>query len=96
MSDSGDQVADQARFVAREFIARWARETGEVLSAIVTDRMLFACEMGYLRGRTDGTRDAMRVHQGPRVSAQERDSLGVDNELPQACAACAKGEEEDK
>ena len=43
---------DQARFAAREFVARWARETGEGegLSAVVTDRMLFAYEMGFLRG----------------------------------------------
>ena len=58
MIPSSDQVNDQARFAAREFVARWARETGEVLSAVVTDRMLFAYEMGYLRGRSSATEDA--------------------------------------
>ena len=52
---------DQARFAAREFVARWTRETGETLSAVVTDRMLFAYEMGYLRGRGDGAREAMKM-----------------------------------
>ena len=44
---------DQARFAAREFVARWYRETGEAPDFIVSDRMLFAYEMGYLRGRSD-------------------------------------------
>jgi hypothetical protein len=56
-----DQAADQARFAAREFVARWARETGEVLSAVVTDRMLFAYEMGYLRGSSDRARQASEM-----------------------------------
>lgn len=59
MSDADDQ----ARFAAREFVARWARETGEVLSAVVTDRMLFAYEMGYLRGHSDSTADASKMFE---------------------------------
>jgi hypothetical protein len=58
---ASDQVNDQARFAAREFVARWARETGELLSAVVTDRMLFAYEMGYLRGRSNATEDAVTM-----------------------------------
>lgn len=50
MSDVSERANDQARFAAREFVARWYRETGEAHSAVVTDRMLFAYEMGYLRG----------------------------------------------
>ena len=60
MSD-GDRVSEQGRFAAREFLARWSRETGEPLSAIVTDRMLFAYEMGYLRGRSDAGLDALQM-----------------------------------
>jgi len=58
--DAADQADHRARFAAREFVARWRRETGEE-SAVVTDRMLFAYEMGYLRGHGDGMRalDAM-------------------------------------
>ncbi len=52
--DGSDRASDQGRFAAREFVARWTRETGEQPSAVVTDRMLFAYEMGYLRGRGDG------------------------------------------
>lgn len=63
MSASSEQVNDQARFAAREFAARWARETGEFLSAVVTDRMLFAYEMGYLRGRSDSTQDASKMFE---------------------------------
>lgn len=52
---------EQARFAAREFVARWARETGQELSAVVTDRMLFAYEMGYLRGRSDAAAGAIKM-----------------------------------
>jgi hypothetical protein len=58
MSEEGACTVDQARFAAREFISRWARETGETLSADVTDRTLFAYEMGYLRGHGEGMRFA--------------------------------------
>ncbi len=64
MSDAGEQASDQARFAAREFVARFAREMGIELSAlptVVIDRMLFAYEMGYLRGRSDGARAAMEM-----------------------------------
>lgn len=59
--DDSDRVNEQARFAAREFVARWERETGESLSAVVTDRMLFAYEMGFLRGRTTAAQDAMKM-----------------------------------
>jgi hypothetical protein len=64
VSDASDQVSDQARFAAREFLARWTRETGEVPSAVVTDRMLFTYEIGYLRGRSDGSRSASQMFDG--------------------------------
>ena len=57
MSDATDRANDQAQFAAREFVARFAREMGMELSAVVTDRMRFAFEMGYLRGRSDAARD---------------------------------------
>lgn len=46
MSDS-DGVSEQGRFAAREFIARYVRETGQQPPAE------FAYEIGYLRGRSD-------------------------------------------
>jgi hypothetical protein len=61
MSDAADRVDEMGKFAAREFVARWARETGEGLSAVVTDRMLFAYEMGYLRGRSDAGRDWLQM-----------------------------------
>ncbi len=67
---------EQGRFAAHEFLARWARETGEAPSAVVTDRMLFAYEMGYLRGRSDGSRAASQLF----------------DELSQAHAICSEGE----
>lgn len=54
MSDAADQASDQARFAAREFVARFERDTDSKLSPIILDRVLFAYEMGYLRGRGDG------------------------------------------
>lgn len=55
------EAFDQARFAAREFIARLARETGEALSAPVTDLLLFAYEMGQLRGQSAAALDAMKM-----------------------------------
>jgi hypothetical protein len=66
-----DEVDEQGRFAAREFVARWARETGEELSAVVTDRMLFAYEMGYLRGRSDGSRAALKTFEEINALARE-------------------------
>jgi hypothetical protein len=59
---ASEQASDQAKFAAREFLARWMRETGEVPSAVVTDRVLFAYEMGYLRGHGDGMRGATTMY----------------------------------
>ena len=61
VSNAGDQVSERARFAAREFVARLARETGETLSQAMTDRILLAFEIGYLRGRTDGARDTLQM-----------------------------------
>ena len=71
MSADSEQTNDQARFAAREFVARWARETGEQLSAVVTDRMLFAYEMGFLRGRSTTTQDAMKMFDEISQTRQE-------------------------
>ena len=64
---------DQARFAAREFVARWSRETGEQLSAVVTDRMLFAYEMGYLRGRSDAGQDTLQMFDEIARTREEED-----------------------
>ena len=55
---ASDRVSEQARFAAREFLARIEREMGAEDSAVVRDRVLFAYEMGYLRGHGDGMRVA--------------------------------------
>jgi hypothetical protein len=49
-----EQAADQARFFAREFVAHWEHEMGSALPAIVRYRMMFAAEVGYLRGHGEG------------------------------------------
>lgn len=74
-----DQACDQARFAAREFVARWARETGEVLSAVVTDRMLFAYEMGFLRGRSTATQDVMKMFDETRQEPSQETRKGSDD-----------------
>lgn len=66
--DQADQASDRARFAACEFIARWVRETGEVLSPIVMDRMLFAYEMGYLRGGSDAVENTTKMLDGRKGS----------------------------
>lgn len=74
-----DEASEQARFAAREFVARWYRETGEAQSAVVTDRMLLAYEMGYLRGHGDSMKTSATMF----------------DEMSQARTACKKGEEDD-
>jgi hypothetical protein len=45
--------SDRAQVLARAFVARWYRETGEAPAFGVSDRMQFGYEAGYLRGRSD-------------------------------------------
>lgn len=59
-------TSDQAKFAAREFVAQLERDLGGSLGAVVTDRVLFAFEMGYLRGWRDGARVAMQIFDEPR------------------------------
>lgn len=76
MSDVSGRAAEQARFAAREFVARWYRETGEAHSAVVTDRMLFAYEMGYLRGHGNGMKTTSTIfddEQQARDACKEED-----------------------
>jgi len=58
MPAEGDDVSELGRFSAREFLARWTRETGEVPDAASLDRMLFSHEIGYMRGYAEGYRKA--------------------------------------
>lgn len=66
MSDASDHVSHLARFKAREFVARWYRETGEAPDSTVSDRMKFAYEIGYMRGRSDGAEAAKKMMDEPR------------------------------
>jgi hypothetical protein len=59
MSDS----SDQAKFAAHAFLVQWQSDTGEQLGAVLSDRMLFAYEMGYLRGRGDAHRDTIKMFE---------------------------------
>jgi hypothetical protein len=54
---------DQARFAARAFVARLEREMGEPMSPLVVERVLFAYEMGYLRGRSDSAQDTSKMFE---------------------------------
>lgn len=74
MSDAADRADEMGKFAAREFVARWAHETGEVLSAVVTDRMLFVYEMGYLRGRSDAGRDMLQMMNERKNDAESDES----------------------
>ena len=54
MTFTGTHANDQARLTAREFVESWMCETGEPASGIVANHMMFAYEMGYLRGHGTG------------------------------------------
>ena len=73
----GDRASARGQEAGREFVTYWAGETGEVLSAVVTDRMLFAYEMGYLRGRSDAGREAIDMFD---EIARRRERKGSDAE----------------
>lgn len=62
---------DRARFLAREFVARWYRETGAAPNLTVSDCMHFAYEMGYLRGHGDGLRAAGLMHDEIRKKVND-------------------------
>lgn len=79
MSDTADQASEQGRFAAREFVARFEREMGVPLSSLIAERMLFAYEMGYLRGRSDAALEAMKMF-GERSHAREEARKGSDDD----------------
>ena len=61
MSDAATQVNEQALFAARAFVARYERETGTTLPSAVADLARFSYEMGYLRGRSVASEEAMKM-----------------------------------
>ena len=61
MSEATTRANGQALFAAREFVARYERETGAVLPAAVADLARFTYEMGYLRGRSVAAEEAMKM-----------------------------------
>ena len=65
MTDASDQASEQGRFAAREFIARYFRETGQQPPAE------FAYEMGYLRGRSDAALQTMKMFDDHSRSREE-------------------------
>ena len=75
MSDAGDQASEQGRFAAREFIARYFRETGQAPPAA------FAYEMGYLRGRSDAALEAVKmIDESSPACEEERKGNDADTE----------------
>lgn len=73
MTDVVDRAAEQALFAARAFVARLARETGVEMQSVVRDHVLFAYEMGYLRGHGDGVRTSMEIHDELRRKGNDAD-----------------------
>jgi len=61
VSEAATRANEQALFAAREFVARYERETGVVLPAAVADLARFSYEMGYLRGRSVASEEAMKM-----------------------------------
>lgn len=78
MTATSTDVGTQARFAAREFVAHWKRETGEQLADIVLDRMLFAFEIGFTRGWSEGMRHGAEVFG--RSSARKRVKMTTPND----------------
>lgn len=73
------QIRDQAHTTAEEFVASWARDTGEPALGSVADRMRFAYQIGYLRGHGRGLLSAVGallqgacLAESARVSEESR------------------------
>jgi hypothetical protein len=73
VTDVTDRAAEQALFAARAFVARLERETGVEMQSVVRDRVLFAYEMGYLRGHGDGMHASMEIHDELRRKGNDAD-----------------------
>lgn len=73
MNGDGEAASQRGRFAAREFLARWCRETGATLSPTETDRLLFTYEMGYLRGRSDAAEETMKMFDDAAQARQEEE-----------------------
>lgn len=68
MSEGSDEASEKGRFAAREFIARYVRETGQSPPAA------FAYEMGYLRGRSDAALAAVQMFDETARDLARKDS----------------------
>lgn len=71
MSEAATQANEQALFAAREFVARYERETGVVMPAAVADLARFTYEMGYLRGRSVAAEEAMKMFDNQHEEARK-------------------------
>jgi hypothetical protein len=65
VSEDSDRASEQALFAARAFVARYERETGAKLPTAAADFGRFAYEMGYLRGRSVASEEAMKMFCEP-------------------------------
>ena len=61
-----DRTSEQARFAAREFVARLEREQGEPMPPGVRDRVAFGYEIGFMRGWTEGLLAASEMYDAAK------------------------------
>lgn len=81
MSDAATRANEQALFSAREFVARYERETGATLPAAVADLARFTYEMGYLRGRSVASEETLKMFgTNPHVEARKGSDDDTDTE----------------
>ena len=71
MGDNRTSMNHRARFLAREFLARYTRETGTWIDPAWADFACFSYEMGYMRGRSDGLRHASALYDETRKKVED-------------------------
>jgi len=64
---------EQALFAAQAFAARLAREMGITMSPAVKDQVLFAYEMGYLRGCSDTLQTTTKMFETTTKEGKDND-----------------------
>ena len=80
MSEMSRRAHEMSLFAAREFVARFDREMGAPSSPIVTERMRFAYEMGYLRGHADGIREAVKLWEEMSRATEAREATNEEKD----------------
>jgi hypothetical protein len=64
-------LSEQARFAAREFVARLERELEEPMPVTLRDRVAFGYEIGFMHGWREGLRSASEMYDAAQKKVND-------------------------